>query len=170
MEPTKVKQNNVSQYWIQSICKYLSPSVRYVNPVRNMCPARMVFDAIEEMGLNKWHHIDEICAYTRKLMSTLYCNHEFSKWDEFYTSPQSKDNPQARLRKIVLSLKNRYVLRLEKMGCSVVYLCKGNDIYLRLNTGASKQNTSAPTAPKGKNSFLQRIGSVISAIVGIFHG
>lgn len=170
MKPSEVKQNNVSQYWIKSICKYLSPSVRYVNPVRNMCPARLVFDVIEVLGLNKSHHIDEICAHTQRLMSTLYSNHEFSKWDEFYTSPQSKGDPQARLRKIVLSIKDRYVSRLEKMGCCVVEYSNGNDIYLRLNTGALKQNTSAPATPKGKNSFLQRMGSVISAIVGIFHG
>jgi hypothetical protein len=170
MKKKNVKQNTVKEYWIHVIDRYFNQSKSYTNPVIHTCPARFAFDALEELGLGQWHNINDIIVHTQKLMSSVYDNNGFSKWDEFYTSPQSKGDPEARLRKIVLSLKYRYVARLEKMGCSIVDICKGDDIYLRLNTGDLKQNISAPAAPRVKPSIFRRMVSLFSAFIGMFHG
>lgn len=167
------KQNgkkNVYQYWIQTLCRYLNPLKGYTNPLRHSCPAMFVFNAIDELGLDKWHHVNDICTLTKKLMSSVYYCDELTVWDAFSTSPVSGEDADNRLKSIVLHLHQQYDSRLRSMGCCIEKSGKNDKTYLRLNTNPSKNCVSASVPPTVKQSFFQRLLSVVHVIAGIFHG
>ena len=147
--------NKTHQYWMQTISHHSELAHNYSNPVRKTCPAMFVFNALEEFGFNRWHHIDKISNRTIQLMSSVYCIDDLTVWDAFYTSPQTKGNAEKRLKHIILKLKYQYHSRLDIIRCRIDMRGLGNDTFLKLNNDISGHHIAAPITQPSKSSLIQ---------------
>ena len=88
------------QYQVNLIYRFLGRKGVYNNPISMSCASKYAFDALYELGPNKWHSIDEVADKTIQIMSSISSIDELSQWDAFIARiTKNNEEPVKRLKR-----------------------------------------------------------------------
>lgn len=161
---------NKFQYWWSHVSKHFSSEgSKYVNPYRMTCPSGFAFDVIEDLGLNRWHSLEQVVCATKHLMTRVAYDEDLTQWDAFYINTPKETTAEARLENIVYHLPYQVKDKLSSMGCSIEKQKKGGTVYMRLRTHSVKDVPTDTVDVKCQKTLLERFLGAIKMIVGFFH-
>ncbi len=143
-----------SEYWLTQICSRFAKNGgdNYVNPIRRSSTALYAFDALERLGKNSWHQLDEVGIETKRLMESVMHTDDLSLWDAFMIN--SKCDATDRLHKIIMSLQISYGNRLQTMRSAVQFSKRNGTTFVRLMTRQMSETDAMAFHTKNKKQSI----------------